>query len=235
MFAKLTPTREDKPWLYSANDDAKRYHTVFISFDGTAVDSGHAPEKVLCAISGKYGQKKYERMAYPSQGATPLAWIWDRILKARFRREFTQRYNRYLFSAKPINMTTRVLHSLMERRFRVVIVTFTDAPVVEGILHRCGLSHLGIDILCHSFAEGLYPSTVRYLRSRRIDKDRTILIGSSPRDIDAGNRSGIDTVFAHWGTGAQNDIACHYPTHEARDPAELFDILAGYVRCDATI
>lgn len=120
----------------------------------------------------------------------------------------------------------RVVQELSARGARLGLVTGKVHAHAERGLRVTGLAdHIQLVIGADDVSRGKPdPEPVeRALAALRVPRERTLFVGDSPHDVEAGNRAGVPTAAALWGPFPASAFAACEPTYWLRQPADILD------------
>lgn len=207
-----------------------RYDAVLLDIDGTLVDSNgahasawsdafaahgrrHAPDEIRPLI-GKGGDKLLRELASlddESGEGKQISEARTEIFKAR-----------YLPAIEPMPGAAAFVQWLLESRITVVVATSAKKEEVRALLAICGGQALAEEATTSDDAERSKPDPdilVAALRKSGAPRDRAVMIGDTPYDIEAAWRAGLPTIAVR--CGGWDDVALRGAVAIYDDPREL--------------
>lgn len=207
-----------------------RYDAVLLDIDGTLVDSNaahaaawsdafaahgrHHPVEQIRPLIGKGGDKLLRELA----GLDDESGEGQRISRERadiFR-------DRYLPTLQPTPGARRLVEWLIESQLTVVVATSAKQEEVKALLAVCGGGQLAGDATTSDDAERSKPDpdiVAAALEKSGASRDRAVMIGDTPYDIEAATRTGIGTIALRCGGWAEHHLHGAIATYD--DPADL--------------
>jgi len=207
-----------------------RYDAVLLDIDGTLVDSNgahaaawsdafmahgrHHPAEQVRPLVGKGGDKVLQELAsLDDESGEGKAISKDR---AEIFKE------RYLPALKPTPGATDFVQWLIDSRLTVVIATSAKEDEVKGLLKVCGGEALAADATTSDDAERSKPDpdiVAAALKKAGVPRERAVMIGDTPYDIEAARRAGIATIAFR--CGGWDDAGLRGAPAIYEDPKEL--------------
>jgi phosphoglycolate phosphatase-like HAD superfamily hydrolase len=217
-----------------------RYDAVLLDIDGTLVDSNgahsaawsdafaahgrHHPPEQIRPLIGKGGDKLLRELASLDDQSGEGKQISDA------RAEIFK--SRYLPALQPTTGAGKLVGWLIHNHLRVVVATSARQDEVKGLLAICGGQALATDATTSDDAERSKPDpdiVAAALRKSGCPRERAVMIGDTPYDIEAAGQVGIATIALRCGgwddAGLQGAIAVY------DDPKDLLDRLADSPFC----
>jgi phosphoglycolate phosphatase len=220
------------------------YSAVLFDLDGTLVDTAPDMVAVLQSLQEDYGLQPvgyHEGRAYVSNGAVGLLRLGfpDRDDDAieTLRLAFLERYADQLCVHSTIFAGVDALVDRLDRDgLPWGVVTNKPKHLTDPLLVALGLDQR---VACSVSGDTLPqrkpdPAPLHHAcELASIDARRTLYVGDSSRDIDAGRAAGMGTVAAAYGYIAPGDSAASWDAHAlAVDTEELAQIVFKAVNLD---
>ena len=221
--------------LAEASETAMRYETVLLDIDGTIADSndahahawmdalaqhGHPVEfHRIRPLIGMGGDKLLPRVA----GVESESPEGRRISETRA----TIFASQYLPSVKPTPGARRFVEWLNKVGVTITIATSAKAQEVTGLLSAAGVDDLIAHAATSDDADASKPDpdiVVAALKKSGSERDKAIMIGDTPYDIEAATRAGVQTIAFR--TGGWPDGALRGAVAIFNDPDDLVSHLA---------
>ena len=210
------------------------YDAVLLDIDGTLVDSNgahaaawsdafaahgrhHSPEEIRPLI-GKGGDKLLRELASlndESDEGKKISETRVEIFKTR-----------YLPTLKPTPGAAAFVKWLMESGLTTVIATSAKQEEVRALLTICGGQALVKDATTADDAERSKPDPdilVAALNKSGASRERAVMIGDTPYDIEAATRTGLATIAFR--CGGSDDAMLRGSIAIYEDPGELLQRL----------
>ena len=147
----------------------------------------------------------------------------------RFAETYREHYYAQFKRARPYDGVPEVLEHLTAHGIQLAIVTSKISWGATGELEQAGLLHLFGAVVGHDDVENAKPDPEAIFEAldRLVidDVDDVAFVGDSPADIFAAHNAGCVSIAATWGTLDEELLLDTSPTHIARAPAEIFDLL----------
>jgi HAD superfamily hydrolase (TIGR01509 family) len=217
-----------------------RYQAVLLDIDGTLVDSNgahaaawsdafaahgrHHPPAQIRPLIGKGGDKLLRELASLDDKVGEGKQIAD------LRAEIFE--HRYLPTLQPTRGAVEFVRWLIQNHLNVVVATSAKQDEVHGLLEICGGQALASKATTSDEAQRSKPDpdiVAAALKKSGTQRDRALMIGDTPYDIEAARHAGIGTIALR--CGGWDDASLHGALAIYDDPAELLDRLADSPFC----
>lgn len=203
--------------------------TVFCDFDGTIVDSAQLVYDLFNSFSDKYDYKKMpqERMEY--------------IRSITFRERFKQ-YDVSFFKVPLLVMDVvreykksvpdlqanyemkEVLKELKGYGVKLILISANSKENIEKFLKLNNMEYFDEIIRSNRFF-GRNLTINNYIKSHKLKRDETILIGDEHRDIVAAKKSNIKVISVTWGYDLKELLVSANPEFLVGKPIEILNVM----------
>lgn len=207
-----------------------RFETYLFDLDGTLIDSNdlimeafrHTMRKHLGTVPDEkrwragFGRPLRPQLANFARDAGQASRMVDTY------RDFTDLHHDRLL--RPFPGIDGALAALRRGGARLGIVTSKTNGLARRGLARCGLDGrfevvIGMD---DAQPHKPHPAPVRAaLRQLSADAGRTVFIGDSPYDMQAGRAAGVRTAAVLWGAFPRDELDPQSPDYWLADPADI--------------
>lgn len=211
-----------------------RYDAVLLDIDGTLVNSNaahaaawsdafatqgrHYLAEDIRPHIGKGGDKLLQELASLNHEAGEGKTISD--MRAEIFR------TQYLPTLEPTTGAAALIEWLLQRGLTVVVATSAKKEEAQALLAICRGQALVTDATTSDDAERSKPDpdiVVAALRKSGAARDRAIMIGDTPYDIEAARRAGLATIALR--CGGWDDTNLHGSIAIYDDPGDLLNRL----------
>jgi phosphoglycolate phosphatase len=226
------------------DDSLSGYESILFDLDGTLVDTAPDMVGVLEAMQIRHGRIP---IAYDlarsnvSNGALGLIRLAfpssTEAEEKRFHQEYLDRYQQSVCDKSGVySGLNRLLDQLDTARCPWGIVTNKPQRLTEPLLASLGLNTRITCVISGDTIQERKPHPAPLLlatKKTRIPPEKTIYVGDSARDIEAGKAAGMATVAAAYGYITADDDARRWKADRiAADVEELTTILLKAVNLD---
>jgi len=182
-------------------------------------------ERVLRAIGP--GGKAFYRAILPSEDYMPIA---ERVVE-RYRAYYTES-NTLL--TRPFPRVVEMLEDLRTLGVCMAVASNKPQEQTQQIVNALGLSPYFFEVFGPESVEHPKPAPdmlrlamerASQLSGSPIRPERTLIVGDTDNDLDAGRAAGVTTAFAAWGYMPQSEINPDSVDWVIHSPAELVEIV----------
>ncbi|MEV4505413.1 HAD family hydrolase [Streptomyces klenkii] len=203
---------------------------VLFDLDGTLADTEAITAAALrraWARAGQVGPAPVER--FLAMSGQPLETILAHLgLPERLAELYRQEASALAGRARLFDGAQMWLSMLRARHVPVGVITGKERARTTVLLKQLGVDDLISAVVTPSDSPAPKPAPdgVLWLCDQfRVDVRRTVLVGDSVADMQAGQAAGAHTVAVLWGTGRREVLAAHRPWRIVEQPAQLTVLL----------
>jgi phosphoglycolate phosphatase len=238
----VRPAARTRPLSHVAHDAVLEHsslhanepvHAVVFDMDGTVVDSSDDVAAALKEALGDFGlQLSHEQLRAVSDGR-PLGRVIDEVVRrhapaqraanlhARIIRAYGRHYdNRTDRRAKLYAHVALALAEIKAENpgVKLAVATSQSTAAAEHTLRDLGVLE-AFDVVEGTGGTNMPPkpdptSLQHVLAKLGVEPKNAIMVGDSPRDIEAGRAAGMRTVAAMYGYGLRMQLIKAHPTHQ---------------------
>ena len=131
---------------------------------------------------------------------------------------------RYLPTLMPFPGARALVQRMREANLKLVVATSAGESLLEGLLERAQIADLIDEATSASEVEASKPSPAIVkvaLKRAGFPKDRVLMLGDTPYDVEAASRAGVGIVAVRCGGWSDADLAGSVAVYDG--PAELLD------------
>jgi phosphoglycolate phosphatase len=202
---------------------------LIFDFDGTIADTPAVAVHIYNEMSGNFGLPtitRQEMMVYKNKSVSELMKLaklsWLRLPSVV--RQARSGFKKYLHEVEPIKGMPETLQQLQAAGYRMGILTSNSQENVEAFLKH---NHVADFEFIHAPRSlfGKAGMIRKILRRERLAAGEVLMIGDELRDIEAAQKSGIESVAVTWGFNTEDLLSKGKPTHVVNQPSELLSLL----------
>jgi pyrophosphatase PpaX len=214
-----------------------KYQYVLFDLDGTLIDTNNLILTSFMYTLEKFYPGKYTREdVIPHMGKTlydQMALFGpDRVEElVQVYREHNEHVHDELVEEFPKVMET--IEQLAEMGIKMGIVTTKQRKTAEMGLRLFGLDKYMDAFVCFQDVEHHKPHpepVQKAMQALNADPARTLMVGDSQYDIQAGQNAGIDTAGVAWSMKGASFLSSFHPTYLLNDMSDLIQIVKQPVR-----
>lgn len=207
------------------------YDYIIFDFDGTLADSGPISLKAIKSMAQKYGFRdiewndvnKMRGMSFSDRckymGVSPLKI-------PIFVSDFYSYYKTHIDELELNKGIGELTHTLHDEGFGLAVLSSNSE---NNIKHFFEINNINIfnDIICsnHLFSKDIMIN--KYIRRKKLNKNKVLYVGDELRDIEACKKAGIDIVWVDWGLDMRSTVEPSRPNYIVSDPNEIYKIIYG--------
>lgn len=203
--------------------------TVICDFDGTIVDSAQLVYDLFNSFSNKYNYKKMpqEKMEY----------IRSITFRERFKQydvsllkvpmlvmDVVREYKKSVPTLQVNYEMKEVLKELKNQGVKLVLISANSKENIEKFLKLNDMEYFDEIIRTKRFF-GRNLTINSYIKSHKIKREETILIGDEHRDIVASKKSNIKVISVTWGYDLKELLISGNPDFLVEEPSEILNIM----------
>ncbi len=132
---------------------------------------------------------------------------------------------------RPFPGASDVVRTLKERGALLGVVTSKRSRIARRTLECCGLwQHFQVVVCADHVTNGKpHPEAVERAMGLLgvVRPDRTLFVGDSPHDVEAGRRGGVKTAAAAWGPFPHQTLRAAGPDFVVRELYEILELQVG--------
>jgi HAD superfamily hydrolase (TIGR01509 family) len=211
---------------------ALRYDAVLLDIDGTLIDSNGAHAGAWSDALSAHGKRHSAEQIRPLIGKGGDKVLWELASidhesdegKAIDKARAAIFKERYLPTVKATPGAKEFVQWLIDSRLKVVIATSAKDDEIKDLLAICDGQALQGDATSSDDAKRSKPDpdiVAAALKKAGVSKERAVMIGDTPYDIEAAGRAGIRTIAFRcggWDDASLKDAVAIYS-----DPKELLE------------
>lgn len=202
-----------------------KYRLILFDFDGTLADSFPWFRNHLNEAADRFNLQRVQPEEVEALRDYEAGDLLKRYKVPFWKLPFVAHYMRGRMSKdiKSIKLfpgVQDVLKRLMEDGATLAIVSSNRESNVRQVLGE-ELSGLVSYYECGAPMYGKSSKIEKLLRKSKTEKYRAVVIGDEGRDIDAAQKSGVDSGAVTWGYNHQGALEKHRPTYVFRSMDEI--------------
>ena len=202
---------------------------VIFDFDGTIADTLHSIISIMNDLSDEFGFRKirnedieYLRERRPRE---VLRYLGISIFKLPFViRRVRREINSSISSLTPSVDLLPVLKLLKENNCQIGIVTTNIEENVKKFLHANNLDQFDFFYTAKKIF-GKDKTISKIIKDMKLEKSMVYFVGDEVRDIEAGKKSGINTIAVSWGYNTKSALDKECPDYLIDSPMDLENII----------
>lgn len=210
------------------------YKHIIFDFDGTIVDSSHAIVAVYNELAAEYRFKQVSRDEFKLLNNLSLKErfkalnipMYRFLLIRKISKQFKIRYHKYLHSIQFIDGMKEVLEALLQKGFKVSVITSNSAANATEFLSRHGIHSLH-DVQTSKGLFGKHQTIRKYMKDNVLNSRDVVYIGDEQRDVIACKKNKIDSIGVTWGIDTKDLLSSVEPRYMIEQPNEIIHIVAG--------
>lgn len=220
-----------------------KYSLILFDLDGTLIDSRKSIITSLHEAARAMGVSPRNARKAECLIGQPLSKILE---KAKFPdvekgiELYRKSYYEYIDTEVPYEGIKKLLDEI-DGQAALVVVTNKGSGGANRTLKQNGLLDYFTRIETVESCENPKPHPECFLNILSyyekegiiIPREKCLMVGDSPTDIEFAHRSGIDSAFATWGFFSESDLTCS-PTYVLSEPADLVREIEEIVKVEIT-
>lgn len=127
-------------------------------------------------------------------------------------------------NVKPFPRIGKILATLLEREYKLEMLTTNARDIVEPFLVKHSLN-LFAEITAEKNLFGKAASMKKILKRNKLTPDQVIYIGDEVRDIEASKKAGIPVISVTWGLQSREALEKAGADYLADRPEDILTIL----------
>jgi phosphoglycolate phosphatase len=203
---------------------------ILFDFDGTIVDS----VQVGIAITNRLAAE-FHFPPFDEETLEELKKLGSREALRRSRipvwklpfliRRFAEELNREIPSLQLFPEMRQTLLELKQQGYLLGIVSTNSVKNIQEFLRIQALTSM-FDVVSASYALFGKSRLIRkILQQHRLQASEVYYVGDETRDIEAANKSGVQSIAATWGLNSAEILAANHPNFLIHSPKELLTLI----------
>ncbi|MBE6904363.1 MAG: HAD family hydrolase [Ruminococcaceae bacterium] len=211
-----------------------KYSTAIFDLDGTIADSKKGIIKAFELGLEHFGIKENDREKLNLVVGPPLIYSYKTYYNmsdndAQKAVEIFRSYYRTegILLTEIYDGMAKTLDTLYKNKIRLAVATAKPEPFALSILERFDLKKYFELIVAASFdcSFNEKDQILEYTLDKLNSKENTIMIGDRDTDMKAAKKCGIDSAYAMYGCGSEEEAKECAPTYLFNSPEELIGII----------
>jgi phosphoglycolate phosphatase len=207
---------------------------ILFDFDGTLADSRALFISVFNQLASKYGFKPVDPENMSRLKALSLLDRMKALGVPIYRlpfltTSFLKIYANSIDTVPMVSGITEVLQKLQENGFELVILSSNAVATIRKFLENNNINTITA-VHCSSQLFGKDRLIKKFLKKAGLHPGDVIYVGDEERDIDACTKVNVRMIWVSWGFDAEAIVINKKPSHIARTPGELADIVLSHYK-----
>lgn len=205
-----------------------RYRQIVWDFDGTLAASLSRGLAIYNQLAARHG-------FVPVENALSIRSLSTRTFLRRHKiplwrlpaltREFLSMQREGMDVVNLCDGVATLLDRLTDQEIRHGILSSNAEENIRACLAARGIEDRFDWIVGCSALFGKRKALKSLLKTKQIDRDRTLCVGDEARDVAAARKNRLDIAAVTWGLHDADALRSEKPTYLVDSPSELFDIV----------
>lgn len=198
---------------------------VIFDFDGTLADSASVVRSIYADLAKDKGWPKLTDAAYKQlrRGTIQQAIKWVGIRPWQMPgllREGRNLFKKHSSEIKLFSGIDEVVKNLASEGWELYVLSSNVETTVHQVLKDNGISR-NMQILRRPPLFGKHKSINKLVEQKAYDQAHVWMIGDELRDIEAANKSGVNSIAVSWGLQDESLLKKAKPTFLAKYPRDI--------------